>query len=211
MSRLQRAPEKTTEVHEELEELEDYSPQHPVLAYEPKMNLVRAPDHLQQYVEVNPFEHQFQPAEPKKKTIYFMTWGDFNKIGGHKNLGGLGQYGRLQLHVYKNSETEERCVNVYFDKAQFALLPVEPPLWTNVDGKFTHKKIKQGRREVELRVSKDISCHAHLIVQIKKEEIWKNLMEAAGLKVKLWKYTSMSVLSSPLADLDLKINLQTKK
>ena len=64
MSRLQRAPEKTTEVHEELEELEDYSPQHPVLAYEPKMNLVRAPDHLQQYVEVNPFEHQFQPAEP---------------------------------------------------------------------------------------------------------------------------------------------------
>ena len=65
MSRLQRVPEKTTEVHEELEELEDYSPQHPLLAYEPKMNLVRAPDHLQQYVEVNPFEHQFQPAEGK--------------------------------------------------------------------------------------------------------------------------------------------------
>ena len=63
MSRLQRAPEKTTEVREELEKLEDYSPQHPLLAYEPKMNLVRAPDHLQQYVEVNPFEHQFQPAE----------------------------------------------------------------------------------------------------------------------------------------------------
>ena len=54
---------------EELEELEDYSPQHPLLAYEPKMNLVRAPDHLQQYVEVNPFEHQFQPAE-----VIYGSW-----------------------------------------------------------------------------------------------------------------------------------------
>lgn len=73
MSRLQRAPEKTTEVHEELEELEDYSPQHPLLAYEPKMNLVRAPDHLQQYVEVNPFEHQFQPAEGIYNSVLLKT------------------------------------------------------------------------------------------------------------------------------------------
>lgn len=80
MSRLQRAPEKTTEVHEELEELEDYSPQHPLLAYEPKMNLVRAPDHLQQYVEVNPFEHQFQPAE-SGITVTFAEEG--HPVGTH--------------------------------------------------------------------------------------------------------------------------------
>lgn len=44
------------ETFEELEELVQYTPQHPTLAFHAELKAQTTPDHLEKYVEVQPFE-----------------------------------------------------------------------------------------------------------------------------------------------------------
>tara|TARA_B110000008_G_scaffold275677_1_gene313585 strand:+ start:5255 stop:5458 length:204 start_codon:yes stop_codon:yes gene_type:complete len=58
MSKLQKTPAPTviepTSFDEEEEMLPEYQPEHPMLAFQPSLNAGK-PDHLDQYVEVDPF------------------------------------------------------------------------------------------------------------------------------------------------------------
>jgi len=59
MSRLQKSPAPTMiepETFEEIEEEVQYSPQHPTLAFHAELKARITPDHLENYVEVQPFE-----------------------------------------------------------------------------------------------------------------------------------------------------------
>ena len=61
MSRLQKTPAPTMiepETFEELEEHVQYSPQHPTLAFHAELQTQTTPDHLENYVEVDPFEEK---------------------------------------------------------------------------------------------------------------------------------------------------------
>jgi len=61
MSRLQKNPAPTMVVSEEFDEKkeeEEYSPQHPTLAFHAELKLQVNPDHLENYVEVQPFENK---------------------------------------------------------------------------------------------------------------------------------------------------------
>lgn len=64
MSRLQKTPAPTMiepETFEEIEEEVQYSPQHPTLAFHAELKARITPDHLENYVEVQPFAR----AEPR--------------------------------------------------------------------------------------------------------------------------------------------------
>tara|TARA_B110000977_G_scaffold190733_1_gene261892 strand:- start:311 stop:574 length:264 start_codon:yes stop_codon:yes gene_type:complete len=64
MSRLQKTPAPTMiepETFEEIEEEVQYSPQHPTLAFHAELKARITPDHLENYVEVQPFAQ----AEPR--------------------------------------------------------------------------------------------------------------------------------------------------
>ena len=61
MSRLQHTPPPTMiepEIFDEKSEVEEeaYEPQHPTLAFHAKLKTETKPDHLENYVEVDPYE-----------------------------------------------------------------------------------------------------------------------------------------------------------
>jgi len=180
MSRLQRVPEKTTEVHEELE---DYSPQHPVLAYEPKMNLVRAPDHLQQYVEVNPFEHQFQSAEAKK-----ILW----KIKEKKKENP--QYQKITLQIEKINGKDDVNLQIWLDKSKF------PVVWTKTKtsmGKVLYKQNNEPKNKtlmidfITLWIASQLTKNKPSWEKLSKYKL-ENWKETTGFEVKFLNITSMT-------------------
>ncbi len=68
MSRLQKQPAPTMiepESFEQEEELPAYQPEHPMLAFKPTAAVAKS-DHLDQYVEVDPFAKREAAAEKKK-------------------------------------------------------------------------------------------------------------------------------------------------
>lgn len=69
MSRLQKQPAPTMIEPESFEESEEivseYQPEHPMLAFKPTA-AKNKPDHLDQYVEVNPFAQREAETSDKK-------------------------------------------------------------------------------------------------------------------------------------------------